>query len=79
MAKIAEIEIRATRRMGELLAQQPKANGAASGGKKRSSSRGSYVQPRGSGAPTLNDLGIDKRRSHVAQVVASVPVAEVER
>jgi hypothetical protein len=54
-------------RLGELLKGTAKAKGALR--------RGSRQEPRDT-TPALADLGISKKLSHVAQLVAEVPPAE---
>lgn len=74
--RIAEIEVRAQRRLGELLAETPKATGTR--GQGRPPLGGATREPPIQLAPTLADMGISKKQSHVAQAVASVPVADFE-
>jgi hypothetical protein len=62
-AKIAEIELRATVRLGELLKERPKLNGSRGAGKKVEFQQGT----------PLSDLGVTKKQSHLAQKAASVP------
>ena len=64
------------RRMGELLKEQPKAKGTR--GQGRPTIGGSHKEPPND-EPTLADLGITKKQSHVAQLAASVPEKTVER
>ncbi|MCX5653384.1 MAG: hypothetical protein NTY65_01865 [Planctomycetota bacterium] len=66
----------AERKMGEMLAQTPRAKGARAGGKKESS-RGHYMQPRDN-TPTLSALGISKRESAEAQKLADLPEPEFQ-
>lgn len=71
-ARLAEIEIRATARLGELLAQVEKAKGGEAyrkGGKPTGSHR----------EPVLADLGVTKKQSHIAQRIASLPKADLEK
>jgi phage N-6-adenine-methyltransferase len=69
----AEIALRAERRLGELLMQQPKARGAAGiGPRKSAKERGSGSVPQ-SDAPTLADQGIDRKLAARAQKLAAVP------
>ena len=63
--------LEAERRMGELLAQTPRAVGAIAGGKK-DSPRGHYTLPRDK-EPTLAALGITKRESSQSKLLASLP------
>jgi hypothetical protein len=65
-----EIRVRAERRAGQMLAEMPKAKGAAAGGEK-DGPRGNYVVPRDS-APTLETLGISKNQSSRWQKLAAV-------
>jgi hypothetical protein len=60
-----EIARRAERRMGELLAKTPKAEGELR--------RGSRQEPRGPEAPTLAKQGISKKESATWQKVAAIP------
>ena len=67
----------AERKIGQMLKMSPKAKGARAGGKK-DSSRGHYTQPRDS-EPTLADVGLSKRDSADAQVLAEVDADVFER
>lgn len=62
----AEIALRAHRRMGEILRETERARGAA---KKRGSPE----------APRLDDLGISKKQSAVAQKLADLPDADFDK
>jgi hypothetical protein len=62
--------------MGQLLEKAEKNKGAKAGGKK-TGSRGTYVVPRDS-SPTLAELGISKKESAEAQMLASLPQHEFE-
>lgn len=66
----AEIRLRAERRLGEMLSQQPKATG---GDAQRTRFGKGTESP-----PTLSDVGIDKKLSSRAQKLAAVPEAEFE-
>ncbi|OYW03314.1 MAG: hypothetical protein B7X11_03385, partial [Acidobacteria bacterium 37-65-4] len=66
-----DIRIQALAQLGRMLKGTPKAKGAAAGGKKNWS-RGTYTVPRDT-APTLSDLGLDKKTSSIAQKLASLP------
>ncbi len=63
-ARLGEIEVRATVRLGELLADAPKSKGG------RTPKTGSREEP------VLSDIGLNKKQSHVAQRLASVPKRE---
>jgi len=68
----AEIVVRATRRMGEMLREMPKNEGAKGIG--TSAVAGSNHTP----APTLADLGIEKTEAHRARRLAEVPEARID-
>lgn len=72
-----ELRIRAERRLGEMLAETPKATGAAGGGKK-TGPRGTFTEPRDT-TPTLADMGIDKKLSARSQKIAAVPEKEYKK
>lgn len=75
----AEIRIRAERRVGELLAAQKATGGLAKG--KVGPGRGKAGTPAGPAftqAPTLADVGLDKKLSARAQQLAAVPEATFE-
>jgi hypothetical protein len=63
--------------MGEMLTATERAKGAAAGGKK-DSPRGPLVLPRDT-EPTLADLGLTKRESADAQLLAELSTAEFEK
>ena len=65
----AEIRIRAERRLGEVLAESPKAKGGVPYQKKPT---GSLVEPVET-LPTLADMGIDKKLSSRSQRLAKIP------
>lgn len=67
--RAVEVKIHAERRMGELLAQQPKNEGG------RPAKTGNQDEP--VSAPTLSDLGISKKESSRAQKLAALPAEEV--
>lgn len=74
----AEIRLRAERRLGEILRETPKNPGIAGAagpgrGNKNPVPEGDRVL-----APTLSDLGIDKKLSSRAQKLAAVPEPEFE-
>ncbi|MEQ1755283.1 MAG: hypothetical protein ABL973_14255 [Micropepsaceae bacterium] len=80
-ADAAEIRIRAERRLGEMLTDQKKTvglNQGASGGGKKSGSRGTLIEPRDT-RPTLSDAGIDKKLSSRSQQLAAKPAFEFEK
>lgn len=62
-ARIAEIEVRADRRMGELLAEVKPQEGRP----KKNGSHGEPFSP-------LATLGVSKKQSHRAQLAASLPL-----
>jgi hypothetical protein len=64
-----EIELRAKRKLGEMLKETERAKGATAGGKKVSP-RGTYLEPRDT-QPTLRELKIDKKTSAQAQKLAA--------
>ncbi len=68
----AEIRIRAERRLGEMLAEQKSSGNMAKGHKFAGGSE--KVPP----APTLAEVGIDKKLSARAQKTAAIPKAEFE-
>lgn len=70
----AEIRIRSERRLGEMLREQRETVGMATGGQPYQST-GTKSEPV---APTLSDLGIDKKLSSRAQAIAAVPSSEFE-
>ena len=63
----AEARLRSERRLGELIAEMPKAKG---GGDQKSDHRGAKNP---SDTETLADLGIDKNLAKAARVATSVP------
>lgn len=69
--RAAEIEVRATRRMGELLIAMKKHVGSRNRGKDNSG--GSLMEP-----PKYDDLGITKKQAHVAQKIAKIPENDFE-
>lgn len=75
----AEIRIRAERRLGELIQAQADTVGLAKGGQPyQSRPTGADMEPVEKPAPTLAEVGIDKKLSAHAQKVASIPEAEFE-
>lgn len=72
--EIAKYEIQATARLGELLRDMPKQAGAR--GLPGGGTRGSRKEPRVNGEETLAALGVTKKQSHRAQLIASVPNKE---
>lgn len=67
----AEIRIRAERRLGQMLAEQPKATG---GDAQRTRFHKGTESP-----PTLAEVGIDKKLSSRSQALASIPEDEFEQ
>jgi hypothetical protein len=72
----SEIQIRAERRLGEMIRQQKETVGLANGGDamKARSQQGTEVLTR----PTLADVGISKRLSSRSQAIAEIPTEEFE-
>ena len=66
--RVAEIKLRAERRMGELLREMPKLSGARGIGKK--------VELHDE-TPLLADIGIDKATSSRVQAIAAAPSPRV--
>jgi hypothetical protein len=73
---VTEMRVRAERRLGELLADTPKAKGGEHGG--RAKIDGSRSEP-SIQTPTLADLGIDKKLSMRSQQLASIPESAFEK
>lgn len=69
----AEIRLRAARKVGELLKEMPKNEGAKGQLNGRDSSGGFAVKPPEDDAPTLSDLGLTKTQSFRFQAIASIP------
>lgn len=72
---VTEIRVRAERKLGQILEEQPKANGGEHGGKARID--GSRSEP-SIKTPTLAQLGIDKKLSSRAQKLAKVTDKQFE-
>lgn len=64
------IKVEALRKLGEMLAQTPKAKGEIL--------RGTKMEPRGN-AQELGELGLTKKESFVAQKLAALSEAEFEQ
>ena len=75
--RVAEIYVRATARLGELLAVTEKRRGGR--GRSGGGCRGRTKQPQHGAPPALADLGINKHESGRAQRVARVPTQVRER
>ncbi len=73
----AEIRIRAERRLGQLIAEQKETVGLATGGKPYQST-GSDIVPVETRAPTLAEIGVDKKLSSHSQKVAAIPEDDFE-
>lgn len=73
----AEIRLRAERRLGELLRDQPKNPGTIMQGKDKGNIGGNYEEPP-KDIPTLAELGISKKLSSRSQKLAAVPADEFE-
>ena len=69
------LKVRALVRLGELLKDLPKAKGNAGPGRGKA---GASVGPAFTDAPTLSELGLDKKTSMVAQQLAALPAATRE-
>jgi len=67
------IELEAMRRLGELLAETPKNQGAKAG------KTGTKSVPLLDETPTLSDLGVDKKISSLSQQLARMPKKEFEQ
>ena len=67
-------KIEALIKLGNILKVNPRAIGAAGGGKKKGP-RGSYEELRDN-APTLKDIGLDKKISMISKKLAQLPVEE---
>lgn len=67
------IELEAMRRLGELLAETPKNQGAKAG------KSGTKSVPLLDATPTLSDLGVDKKISSLSQQLARMPKKEFEQ
>jgi len=74
--KAAELRLRATRRIGELMGEQKKTVGLAKGGGDQKSKHRGKKNP--SGPPTLADAGIDKNLAKEARELASLDDDEFE-
>jgi hypothetical protein len=73
--KATELRLRAERRLGEMIIAQKETidlNQGAAGGGKKTSPRGTLVEPRDT-RPTLASAGIDKKLSASAQRIAALP------
>lgn len=75
--QLAEIRIRAERKLGELLKGMDKNKGTRLKGGDRTISGGTFEEPP-ENIPTLADMGIDKKLSSKAQKIAAVPEKEFE-
>ena len=69
------LKTRALVKLGELLKDLPKAKGNAGPGRGKA---GASVGPAFTDAPTLSELGLDKKTSMVAQQLAALPEATRE-
>jgi len=75
---VAEIRIRAERRLGEMIAEQKRTVGLNKGGGEKGVGRrgkqcGADVEPHSDKTPTLAAVGIDKKLSSRAQAIAAIP------
>lgn len=75
-ARIGEIELRATVRIGELLELTPRATGTAGPGRGKPRSPGEHPF---SSVQTLENIGLTRKQAHVARAAASVPESDRER
>lgn len=71
------IKVEALRKLGEMLQATPKATGAK--GLPGGGTRGSKKEPRVDDTPTLEELGLTKKESAVAQKLAALPEKEFEQ
>jgi hypothetical protein len=71
MGIAASIKVDALRKLGEMLQASPRAKGEIL--------RGTKKEPRAIDAPTLEDLGLSKKESAVAQKLAALPEAQFEQ
>jgi N6-adenosine-specific RNA methylase IME4 len=81
VADAVEIQMRATRRLGELIEAQKETvglNRGAAGGGKKTGPRGLLINPRDS-RPTLASQGIDKNLAQQARVLGGMNIAAFER
>jgi len=67
------IEIDALRQLGDMLKATDRAKGTAGVLRGRDSSGGTKMEPPEKDAPTLSDLGINKKTSSLAQKLATLP------
>lgn len=77
IGQATSVKVEAMRKLGEILLAAPKATGARglSGG----GTRGSKKEPRVNEAPTLDELGLTKKESSVAQKIAALPEKSFEQ
>ena len=73
-----ELRVRAEIKLGEIQAEQPKAKGTRGQLSGRDASGGAKAEPPEQSAPTLAELGIDKKLSARAQKLAKIPGEEIE-
>lgn len=71
------VKVEAMRKLGEILQAAPKAIGTAGLGRPKLG--GTKMEPPKSDAPTLDELGLTKKESAVAQKLASLPEKEFEQ
>jgi hypothetical protein len=78
----SEIQIRAERRLGEMIRQQKETvglnRGTAGTMRGKDESGGAVVEPPEDTRPTLADVGISKRLSSRSQAIAAIPSEEFE-
>jgi hypothetical protein len=71
IGRALSVKVDATRKLGEILKATPKAKGEIY--------RGSKMTPRENSAPTLEELGLSKKESSVAQKLADLPEEQFEQ
>jgi len=71
-----DIKIEALAQLGRMLQETPKATGAAGLGRGKA---GAKAGPAFTEAPTLADLGLDKKTSSIAQKLAALPPEQFEQ
>lgn len=70
--------MKAKRRLGQILANAPKAKGTKGTAKGKNSSGGIKLEPPEDETPTLSELGISKKTSSRAQILAAIPEEQFE-
>ena len=77
IGQATSVKIEAMRKLGEILQAAPKAIGTAGLGRPKLG--GTKMEPPKSDAPTLDELGLTKKESAVAQKLASLPEKAFEQ